>query len=783
MRARVTIWLIVLSIALVVCAAFARRSKRPMANDVFILLVSLLPPMIGNLLIIMSGDWLISRIGNYIYFIGMDWTIISLLRFTADYCSMPFKGTKTRFIALLLTGIDIVQLLLNPLFGHAFTTTEIMVEGIPYYALVPFVGQVFHRVVVYGIFFVTVGVFVYKTIRAPRIYLERYLVILLVMVFTGIWQSYYILSGSPVDRSMIGFGLFGLMVFYFSLYYKPMRLLDSMLASIVSNSNDAVLFFDADGQCIYANSIAVDLFGIENQERLESCTEKLVELVSPDGFVMNRAWTRRLTVRNVSEDETTPLWQPIESNGSLNVADYADERFWSVDFQTLDDTRGSFAGSYAIINDRTDEELALRHERYFASHDPLTGLFNQMHLYEAAQQRIQENPEVPYCVVGTDIREFKLFNDVFSKEFGDKILCAIADRIRANAAESAVYGRISGDKFGLVVPVADLDMTHLEMQLSTQDLVEGTVDQPVVVHVGIYDVVDIDMPMSVMFDRAFMAIASIKHDFQRRIAHYDETMREDAIWNQQIAAELDGAIASGQIVPYLQPMVDASGDVVGAEVLVRWNHPEKGLLSPARFIPFFEQNGRIVQLDMHMWECACRILANWQKAGIGLFVSANISPKDFYFIDVPETIYSLVTKYGIDPSKLRLEITENVMMGDIENRLRTIKGLQSMGFLVEMDDFGSGYSSLNMLKDMPVDVLKIDMMFLQKTHDKERARAILQTIINLSDMLGMPSITEGVETEEQVTMLVAMGCRLFQGYYFSRPMPLDQFEESYCSAA
>jgi len=194
----------------------------------------------------------------------------------------------------------------------------------------------------------------------------------------------------------------------------------------------------------------------------------------------------------------------------------------------------------------------------------------------------------------------------------------------------------------------------------------------------------------------------------------------------------------------------------------------------------FEANGMIARLDAYMWERACQLLKSWQEKGIDLFLSVNISPKDFYFIDVYETIHALIEKYGIDPVKLRLEITETVMMSDVENRLRIIENLRREGFVVEMDDFGSGYSSLNMLKDMPVDLLKIDMIFLRKSSDAQRSRTILQTIVDLSLQLGIPSITEGVETAEQLSMLTAMGCRLFQGYYFDKPLPVEEFQEKYC---
>jgi len=240
---------------------------------------------------------------------------------------------------------------------------------------------------------------------------------------------------------------------------------------------------------------------------------------------------------------------------------------------------------------------------------------------------------------------------------------------------------------------------------------------------------------------------------------------------------LPAAIENREIQPYLQPLVDEEGMPVGAEVLVRWRHPTQGMLMPWRFIPFFERNGMIAEVDRYMWRCACEILQQWKQAGISLFLSINVSPKDFYFMDVGKEIRDIVAEYQVNPQQLRIEITETVMMSDMENRIRILNDLKQDGFLIEMDDFGSGYSSLNMLKDMPIDLIKIDMMFLRQTRDNEKAKIILQNILHLSEELGMISLTEGVETENQYHMLAEKGCHLFQGFYFAKPMPPEEYEK------
>ncbi|MDE5858894.1 MAG: EAL domain-containing protein, partial [Oscillospiraceae bacterium] len=300
------------------------------------------------------------------------------------------------------------------------------------------------------------------------------------------------------------------------------------------------------------------------------------------------------------------------------------------------------------------------------------------------------------------------------------------------------------------------------------------------VHIGIYDIVDKDIEPSVMCDRAFMAINTIKSSFTDMIAHYNDDIREATIEEQKVTGEFVSALNDGQFCFYLQPQVSVTGKVLGGEALVRWIHPERGLVPPGEFIPVLEKTGYICRLDMNTWELACRKLREWQDNGFADYcISVNISPKDFYFTDVYKTFTELVEKFGIKPEKLHLEITETAIMNDFRKQLVLIQRLREYGFCVEMDDFGSGYSSLNMLKDMCVDTLKVDMEFLRKTDNSERARTILKMIISLSKQLGMEVITEGVETKEHVDLLTEIGTDIFQGYYFSKPIPVDEFENRY----
>ena len=469
-----------------------------------------------------------------------------------------------------------------------------------------------------------------------------------------------------------------------------------------------------------------------------------------------------------------PEWSGTKVLGSGD-----DARYYYHVKRTVADDKGKITGSFLSIRDITAEQRALQQERYNATHDNLTGLFTKEYLFECIRRRIDANPNEDYLILYIDIVNFKIVNDIFGSTFGDETLKKIASVLRRDVSGKGVFGRLGGDTFGVLVPKNKFDAAKVERDVGRFEVSDGAVNRQILIHIGVYEVTERDMDVAFMFDRALLAMTTIKDEYHTHIAYYDEKIRSEVLWAQHISAQLSDALSKRNVVPYLQPIVDKEGKIVGAEALARWIHPQDGFLPPASFIPVFEKNGMITEIDRYMWRCACEILSGWKEQGRDLFVSVNISPKDFYFMDVATELKDMVKEYDVEPGKLRIEITETVMMTDVENRMKILEDLRQAGFIVEMDDFGSGYSSLNLLKDMPVDVLKIDMKFLAKTTDAGKARTILQNILNLSDDLGIFSLTEGVETQSQLEMLSEMGCKLFQGFYFAKPLPVTDFEEFY----
>lgn len=426
------------------------------------------------------------------------------------------------------------------------------------------------------------------------------------------------------------------------------------------------------------------------------------------------------------------------------------------------------------------EVKRFREEQYIASHDSLTGLYSRESFFKKAEEIIRRNPQKKRYMVCTNIKNFKLANDLFGKEMGDKILVDQARMLAYAKYDECIHGRIAGDKFAMLIAKEDFNPKLAAENTSKLQYLVNDANYKLHILIGVYEIVDSGESAQVMCDKANIAIESIQGDYNQLIACYDEKMLDRLVHEKNVLSEFDDALKEGQFQMYLQPQIANSGVLIGAEAIVRWHHPTKGILMPNDFIGIIEDRGYIVKLDEYMWEQAAAKLSEWKKRGIEhISISVNVSPKDFYYLDLYKVFTALIEKYGIEPQMLNIEITETVFMHDIETHRAVIKKLREYGFSIEIDDFGSGYSSLNMLKDIEVDILKIDMAFLEETVAAERSRIIIRSVINMAKELGMTVITEGVRNKEHVDFLTEMGCDIFQGFYYAMPIAVQEFEERY----
>lgn len=417
---------------------------------------------------------------------------------------------------------------------------------------------------------------------------------------------------------------------------------------------------------------------------------------------------------------------------------------------------------------------------YRANHDSITGLYNRERFFEATAELIKRQPQRKFRIVCSDIKDFKLINDMYGDEMGNQVLRYEADLIKKYADSDAVYGRINGDRFAICMPAECFDEDLIVSQISKLKEMFNRSNYHMHIYIGVYDVVDINEAVGTMCDKALISIQNIKGDYHKVISYYDWKLLDHELQKRQLVGEFEKAVSDEQFCIYLQPQTDRHGKCYGSEALVRWKHPERGLIMPGYFIEPLEEAGLIYRLDEFVWELAVRQLKTWKDAGReDMYISVNISARDFYYIDVYESITGMVKKYGISPSSLRLELTETALASDITEIMELLTRLKNKGFIIEIDDFGSGYSSLNMLKDICADVVKIDREFLRETENAKRSKDILEVIISLSKKMNMAVVAEGVETLQQVNMLADMGCEIFQGYYFSKPISVEEFEKKY----
>ena len=435
---------------------------------------------------------------------------------------------------------------------------------------------------------------------------------------------------------------------------------------------------------------------------------------------------------------------------------------------------------YFFVTDITKEKKYENELKANAYQDPLTGMYNRNAFYANAGRQITEDKHSDYSVLRLNVGGFKLINDILGREMGDKLLMTIADSLRRIAPRRAIYARYHADNFVMLVPSIDLDpeMFHCEIVADINKV--ESIKHDIQIYIGIYKAEDKDVSVEVMCDRAGIACQSINGSYSTHIAYYDEKMRQAMVEEQEIRDETRRAIDNGEFVVFYQPVYGIKAKrFVSAEALVRWNHPTKGMISPGKFIPVFERNGFIAELDIYVLEQVCKYHQKRRENGLEPFpISVNISRMSLYNPQLFDIIAALTESYGIESKYFRIEITETAYNDNPAQLLETVNKLRAKGFPVLMDDFGSGYSSLNTLKDIPIDLLKLDMKFMQGFESSERVKTIVTSVARMSRWLNVPMLAEGVETKEQYLFLKSIGCSYIQGYYFSKPTPEREFTET-----
>lgn len=691
---------------------------------------------------LLTNNLSVMKLSLNITFMLEAWVLYFLLAFTNFYTD--HKRNKVFSIVLLLIVIcDNVLFIINN-FNPIMVSYEVINRGNSVYLKENQTNLfIFHQVLDYFMYACSAGLLIFEAVKVPSLYKTKYVCILITTTIVIALNALFFFVSIPIDFSILLYGAVSIIVYFFGIDFSPLLLKHNIEDLTLNEMDDYLIVFDYDDNFFYANDKAFKLFS------------KSIKNKTFDEFMMQYPELRQ------------------SSSKSKRVIVNNKECYFEIVRKSFVDKHNKLQAEIILIHDVTIGEREKSLREYQRTHDSLTDTFNRNYFIEKSTEIINSKPD-NYYVIATDYTGFRLLNDLFGSSKGNQILVETGKALHSLFLNTnKVYARMEADKFAILVNQADLDNNIIDL---VYDKINSCIKMlPITLKLGISNVIGESVVDS--YDKCIMTIHYIKKEYDKKYAFYDNSVGDKEIRDHLLLNSLDDSIKNHYFELYYQPQVNSyDNTVVGAEALIRWNHPTLGRISPGEFIPIFEKSMAITTLDLFVWEEACKFLKSCQNTNLSnLSISVNISPKDFYLIDVALEIVKLVDKYEVNPRLLKLEITESAFVSDQNKLINTIKSLQRKGFIIEMDDFGSGYSSFNSLKDIPIDVLKLDMKFLNGDINNEKTSEILTSIIGMAHRIHLPIIAEGVENLEQLNLLHEFDCDIIQGYYFAKPMPLDDF--------
>ena len=407
---------------------------------------------------------------------------------------------------------------------------------------------------------------------------------------------------------------------------------------------------------------------------------------------------------------------------------------------------------------------------YYYNHSFMDGL----------RKRLPEILPNTYCIVAIDIEHFRLFNKLYGRSSGDEVIRYVCTCLKQSALEyDGIDAYLGGDNFVAFLPDDDEVLNNIRQKI-IKKFSKWNNTSAFFPLFGVYTIEDTSVLPELMYDHAMLALSHAEEDYKWHICRYTMEMESCLEEEVYLLAAIEEGLQKEEFTFFAQPQCNiATGQIVGAEALVRWQKPDGEVLLPGGFIPVLEKNKMIDRLDRYVWEKVCQWLRGWIDQGYSpVPISINVSRIDIFEMDVPKYIFSLLEKYQIPEYLIKIEITESAYTENNNRISHAVNTLRNRGLVVMMDDFGCGYSSLNMLKNIPVDVLKLDMRFLQfKEEERQKSANILEAIVNMAGLLHLPIVVEGVENESQEKFVQKLGCRYIQGFYYYKPLPIKKFEE------
>ncbi|MBQ8967192.1 EAL domain-containing response regulator [Ruminococcus sp.] len=436
-----------------------------------------------------------------------------------------------------------------------------------------------------------------------------------------------------------------------------------------------------------------------------------------------------------------------------------------------------------VINARVRRSIELAEDSIIiheTERDSLTGLFNKEFFYEYGRRLENHNEDMSMDAIVLDINRFHLVNELYGRSYGDFILKTIGESIHGLVQRTGGLAcRSDTNSFCIYLPHRE-DYEE-QLPLHAEKFARRIGDYKISIRVGIFPDDGSGLDLEQRFDRARLACSKLRNSYTTCYTFYNTKLHDKELYSERLINDMDRALEEKQFKVYYQPKYNIRGEkpvLSSAEALIRWVHPEFGMVSPGDFIPLFEDNGLIQKLDRYVWREAAAQIRDWKnRLGVTLPVSVNVSRVDIFDPMLESILEEIVNANVLKPEEFLLEVTESAYTDNSQQIIDTVNSLRRKGFKVEMDDFGSGYSSLNMLTSLPIDALKLDMKFIRNICSDSKERRMVEIMIEIADFLEVPVIAEGVEVKEQLDLLKEIGCDIIQGYYFSKPVPPEDLDK------
>lgn len=686
-----------------------------------------------------------------VYKVCAIWTYYLTFSFNHAFTNTTKKLGFIKEFYFILCFIDSVLLLANARVNVIFDLKQAFTNAGFFYWGIEYTSKFgFHKLVCAILNFSSLALLISSIVRAPSYNKVKYVTILtsesLVLIANYVFNSLNL----PLNISLLM--LVASSIFIANYVNKDFSapVLIGPLSAITESINDVIFCYDSSENLIYANSAAKNVFKKSN-DNLENFAKEFRQ-----NFLKNR---------------------PSELSLKL---DNGEERYYITEYKDFFISNSNI-GSYLRLQDKTKETLESRRKNYIATHDLLTGLFNRSGFFKKMQEALYKNTFKNPILICTNIKDFKLINTIYSEQVGDSVLQNQTEVMkRLPGHKKSIIGRIADDKFAILMEKQDFDKDIFEEVFNEVSCIIEKTLYNIQIVAGIYEIYDKKDTIQSIYDKAKISLDAIKDSDNQIFSFYNPSMMEKMLKEKDIVNDFEKSLNEKQFSIQLQPVMDKEGNVLGAESVVRWNNPKYEDLTPSSFLDVLERTSLIYKLDVYVWELVAKKLHEWKERGFAdRFISVNVSSKDKFFIDIIKTFSELIKKYDISPQNFKVEIRETAMLENPEKTIAIFSQLKKLGIKVYIDNFGTGFSSLNVLKDFIADGIKMDTSFLSESKVSGKNKIILQTMISMSSDLGMEFIAKGVESENQMLALSKMDCKLFQGFYFSKPLPVKTYEAKY----